>query len=92
MGAADFLCQLAVQGVTIVGIGDCLWVGPRDRLTDELRQQIADRKVELLELVEHRHWIVILPDRTVRFTVPQGMTRAEVLQHYANALDARPIG
>ena len=92
MGAADLLRRLTEEGFTIVGDGDRLRVGPIDRLTDEHREQIIGRKVELLELVEHRHWVVTLPGRTTRFTVPQGMTRAEVMQHYATALDARPSG
>lgn len=92
MGAADFLRQLVAEGVTIVGEGDRLRAGPRERLTDESRKHIAWYKDELLGLVEHRHWIVILPGRTVRFTVAQGMTREEVLQHYATARDAWPSG
>ncbi|HJV25328.1 MAG TPA: hypothetical protein VJ673_06560 [Aromatoleum sp.] len=90
MGAPEFLDQLNAEGLVVVGDGDHLWVGPRDRLTDGLREQITCFKAQMLGLVAHRHWMVALPDRTILFTVPQGMTRAEVLQHYPTALDAQP--
>lgn len=90
MGASDFLHQLMADRFIVVGEGSRLLVGPRHRVTDEHRERIHHFKDELLDLVPHRHWIVTLPDRIVRFTVPQGMTREEVLQHYPTALDAQP--
>lgn len=51
MEAASLLACLQTAGLTVTRTGDQLIVAPRDRITDELRSVIRQRKGELLSLI-----------------------------------------
>jgi len=49
--ACEILTQLVDAGLTVTRDGDRLFVKPRDRLTDDLRATIRERKAELLAVL-----------------------------------------
>src|SRR5262245_57022067 len=53
MTAAELLADLRRQGFTPAAVGADIQVSPYSRLTDRQRQDIRDRKAELLALLQH---------------------------------------
>lgn len=86
MTAADLLTTLRSRGLTVVADGDALKVGPRNRLTDELRAAIRAHKPALLAELPRYRWLILEPDGRQQeiFCLPE-RTRVELGPCYPGA-------
>jgi hypothetical protein len=86
MIATDLLTKLRRRGLTVVADGDVLKVGPRERLTDELRAAIRAHKRDLMAELPRYRWRILYPDGTGHeMCCLPGMTAAELAACYPGA-------
>ncbi len=69
MQAQALLSTLGEKGITVRHDGDQLAVGPKSRLTPELREELRDHKLELLTLLRSE-WPEECLDTERRFRTP----------------------
>ena len=86
MTATDLLTTLRARGLTVAADGDALIVGPRERLTDELRAAIRAHKRDLLAELPRYRWLILGSDSRRREVccLPE-MTARELADCYPGA-------